>query len=191
MEVQELRIALERVDHSKRKRMEMATTLINHPTNMEALMEIAFQVNHPLSYKASWVMEYVAKQRLDLLLPYMDRFINNGPAVYHESALRPIAKICEYLTESYFIAKDPDTRKALTEAHLSQITTNCFDWLIAEHKVATKAYAMSCLLLLGQKYPWIWPELRLVLEQNYAQGSAAYKARARKILAKIPVTDSQ
>ncbi|MGB3152866.1 MAG: adenylosuccinate lyase, partial [Maribacter sp.] len=61
----------------------------------------------------------------------------------------------------------------------------CFDWLIGNHKVAAKAYSMTCLLFLGRKFDWIHPELKLVLEQNYASGSAAYKARARMTLAKI------
>ena len=60
-----------------------------------------------------------------------------------------------------------------------------FDWLIGNHKVAAQAYSMTCLLLLGEKFDWIHPELKMILEQNYAVGSAAYKARARMTLAKL------
>jgi len=44
---------------------------------------------------------------------------------------------------------------------------------------------MTCLLLLGRKFDWILPELKMVLEQNYENGSAAYKARARMTIEKI------
>lgn len=69
--------------------------------------------------------------------------------------------------------------------HLTQITTTCFDWLIGNQKVAAKAYSMTSLLMLGSKFDWIWPELRLILEQNYHNGSPAYQARARMTLAKL------
>jgi len=41
---------------------------------------------------------------------------------------------------------------------------------------------MQTLALLGQEFEWIHPELKAVLEQGYAGGSAGYKARARRIL---------
>jgi len=100
-------------------------------------------------------------------------------------SVRPMAKICEYLILGYFKKADIKVRKALSEEHLENIATACFDWIIGNHKVAAQAYSMTCLHLLGQKYDWIHPELKMVLEKNYAQGSAAYKARARMILAKL------
>jgi hypothetical protein len=96
-----------------------------------------------------------------------------------------MAKICEYLIVAYFRKKDTDVKNVLTEKHLEEITSACFDWLIGNHKVAAQAYSMTCLLLLGRKFDWIHPELKMVLEQNYSSGSAAYKARARLTLEKI------
>lgn len=165
--------------------MEMSDLMVYRPESIGPLMEIAFHVDDPISCKASWVLECIARDRLDLLLPYMDHFTKNIGSVHLDPAVRPIAKICEYLMKSYFQAQDTDTGKILTHEHLSRITTSCFDWLIGEHKVAAKAYSMTSLLLLGHKFDWIWPELRIILEQNYQHGSAAYKARARMTLAKI------
>lgn len=102
-----------------------------------------------------------------------------------DSSVRPIAKICEFLIKAYFSKNINETKSVLKEIHLEQITTACFDWLIGEHKVAAKAYSITSLLLLGQKYEWIHPELKMVLEKNYPEGSAAYKARARMTLAKL------
>jgi hypothetical protein len=41
---------------------------------------------------------------------------------------------------------------------------------------------MTTLLLLGKDITWIHPELQVILKQNYDNGSAAYKARARMTL---------
>ena len=44
---------------------------------------------------------------------------------------------------------------------------------------------MRSLFLLGKQFDWIYPELKLTLEQDYAKHSAAYKAAARDILKQI------
>lgn len=148
-------------------------------------MDIAFDVDDPISNRACWVIEFTAKENLAFLFPYLNYFTQNLNRVHLDSSVRPLAKICEFLIKAYFSKNDPEVRKVLTENYLERITTACFDWLIGDHKVAAKAYSMTSLLLLGRKFSWIHPELKMVLEQNYASGSAAYKARARHTLAKL------
>lgn len=185
MNYEQLYKAFDRVDHSLAKRTEISDLIMERPKNIGTLMQIAFQIDDPISPKAGWVLEYIAKDHINLLLPYMDKFTKHAGTVHRDSAIRPMAKICEYLMKSYFGSEDVVTRNTLTTEHLLKITTLCFDWLIGEHKVAAKAYSMTSLLLLGRKFDWIWPELRMILEQNYQNGSAAYRARARMTLAKI------
>lgn len=177
--------ALDYVNHSREKRREMALLIADNPQLVAPLLEIAFDFGNPISCKACWVMEFTAKENLTYLLPHLDHFTDNIGEVYLDPSVRPMAKICEYLIINYFHQKDNPVKYALQEAHLEKITTACFDWLIGEHKVAAKAYSMTCLLLLGRRYAWVHPELQMILEQNYARGSAAYKARARHTLAKL------
>ncbi|WP_298503187.1 adenylosuccinate lyase [uncultured Maribacter sp.] len=177
--------SLDYVNHSREKRQEMATLILTNPHLIPHLLSIALTIDNPISCRACWVLEFTAKKQLDYLFPYLDSFTASLHKVHFDSAVRPMAKICEYLITSYFSQKKTATKKHLTNEHLERITANCFDWLIGDHKVAAQAYSMTCLLLLGRKYDWIYPELRIVLEQNYANGSAAYKARARMTLEKI------
>ena len=181
----ELYEALNYANHSREKRKEMADLILNNPILIEPLLKIAFTIDDPVSCKACWVLEFAAKEQLSYILPYLDIVTKNSSEIRLDSAIRPIAKIYEYLILSYFSKTPNHTQTAITNKHLEKIASSCFDWLIGEHKVAAQAYAMTCLLHLGKKYDWIHPELRLVLEQNYATGSAAYKARARMTLAKI------
>lgn len=181
----ELYEALNYVNHSRAKRSEMAKLVSNNPKLVGPLLDVAFQVDEPISSKACWVMEFTAKENLPYIFSLLNKFTDNLEKVHLESSVRPIAKICEYLCIAYFKKKDPETQKNLTSQHLEKISAACFDWLIGDYKVASKAYSMTSLLLLGQKFDWIHPELKMVLEQNYATGSAAYKARARMTLAKI------
>ncbi|MGB5273199.1 MAG: adenylosuccinate lyase, partial [Flavobacteriaceae bacterium] len=145
----------------------------------------AFEMNDPLSSRACRVLEIITKERLDCLLPYLDDFVSKLGQFRLDSSIRPMAKICEKLTESYFSKSVNETQKVVTELHLEQITAACFDWLISPQKVAVQVYAMSSLWWIGHKVHWIHPELKLILEQGYPIGSAAFKARARHILSNL------
>lgn len=177
--------SLNYVNHSREKRAEMAALVTNNPNLIAPLLAIAFTVNDPISSRACWVLEFTAKENLAFIYPHLDLFTAKISTVHLDSAVRPMAKICEYLTTSYFKQNSIPTRNNLSDEQLEKITAACFDWLIGNHKVATQAYSMTSLLLLGRKFKWILPELRTILTQNYANGSAAYKARARMTLAKI------
>ncbi len=185
MTEKELYDSLGYVNHSRQKRQEMASMVLNSPHLVKPLLCIAFEINNPVSSKACWVMEFITKKNLSYILPHIAFFTNQINTVKFDSSVRPMAKICEILMKTYFHKTKNRTQDVLTMKHLEQIAAACFDWLIGEHKVAAKAYSMTCLLLLGQKFDWIHPELKVVLEQNYTLGSAAYKARARMTLAKL------
>ena len=185
MTKEELYRALDYVNHSRIKRMQMALLISKNPNLVSPLLEIAFDFNNPISSKACWVLEFTAKENLPFIFPYLDLFTKEIGNVHLDSSVRPMAKICEHLIKSYFDKAKTKTKEVLNEEHLQKITAACFDWLIGEHKVAPKAYSMTCLLLLGRKYAWVHPELKMILEQNYTTGSAAYKARARLTLAKL------
>ena len=127
----------------------------------------------------------MAQENLDYILPFIDIFTHKLVGLELDSSVRPMAKICEFLTRAYFSKTKNKTKETLTPKHLELMATACFDWLIGEHKVAAKAYSMTSLLLLGRKFEWIHPELKMVLQLNYSSGSAAYKARARMTLEKL------
>ena len=185
MTKEQLYRALDYVDHSRDNRLKMANVILGNPNLVEPLLEIAFDLSNPVSHRACWVLEFTAKEELSYLYPYVDIFVDNLGRLKIDSSIRPAAKICEYFISCYFLNPRKECRNILKDRHLQGITTACFDWLIGDHKVAAKVYSMTSLLYLGKKFPWIHPELVLILEQNYAGGSAAYKARARHTLAKL------
>lgn len=177
--------SLNYVDATREKRVHMASLILDHPYLIRPLLEIIFVEEDPISSRAAWVLEFALKKKLHYIYPQLDFFTANISSVRLESSVRPLAKICEFLAKAYFSKTKTKARQALKQKHLEALTTACFDWLIGEYKVAAKAYSMTSLLLLGRKFDWIHTELKMVLEQNYAKGSAAYQARARMTLAKI------
>lgn len=173
------------VNHSREKRGHFAAMVVDNPALLPELLDICERVDDNITCRASWGLEFVSRYKLDAILPHLDRILVLLPKVYRHSAVRPMAKICEYLIVSYYSKTTNLTQKYLTDTHRQQITEACFDWLITDQKVAPQAYSMTSLYLLGTEYDWIHSELRIILEKNYHQGSAAYKARSRMILDKI------
>lgn len=114
-----------------------------------------------------------------MLYPHLECFTENMHKVHLDSAVRPIAKICEYLTLSYYKNRIPLSRKQITSLHKERMVAIGFDWLISDQKVAVKAYTLTALFWLGTETDWIHPELHRIMEDDYHKGSAAYKARCR------------
>ena len=173
------------VDHTREKRLFYANLVMDNPDLIPKLLAIFFMVDDKISCRAAWVIEYVARRDITMLLPYIDTFINKIDTLHLDSSIRPAAKICEVLISAYYGKNPSPVKQILNPSHLEKIAETCFDWLIQKQKVAVKAHSMLALYLLGRQLDWIHPELKLTLEKDFNIESAAYKARARHILRKI------
>jgi hypothetical protein len=170
------------VTAARKSRDENKNFVLAHPEYLEDLIRFSFAATDRDSHKACWILEFVAHEEVTWLQPHLDFFCSNLDVLKDESAIRPIAKICQLITVSHF-KKDPEI--TLSQTQLQQITEACFDWLINDIKVAPKAYSIRALYILGKHFDWIHPELKIILEKEYRQQSPAYKAVAREILKKM------
>ena len=173
------------VDHSREKRQFYANLIMAEPEILPQLLEIVFRVDDKLSCKAAWLLEFACGQNLELILPYLEQFTSSINKVHLDPAVRPVAKVCEYLTKSYYTDQNQKVKAALLLTHRERITETCFDWLINDAKIAPKAYAMNSLFLLGTEFNWIHPELKTIIERDYQIQSSGFKSRAREILLKL------
>ncbi len=154
--------------------------VIQNPEVFPFLLELIFKNKTKTSIKAAWVFELVCFENLNLMVSHINLFTNKLRKITDESALRPIAKVCFFITKAFYI--NNEIKLKLTDENKDQIIEANFDWLIEDHKVATQAFAMDTLYLFGKESDWIHRELKLILEKNAGSGSAGYQAHARKIL---------
>ncbi|WP_452223424.1 adenylosuccinate lyase [Lacinutrix chionoecetis] len=173
------------VNHSREKRLYYANLVINNPELIPKLLAIMFMVDDKISPRAAWVFEFMCGENLEAIIPYLDYFTDKINTVKIDSAVRPVAKVCEYLIKAYYGKKESKIKATLSSEHKEKIIEACFDWMINDEKIAPKAYAMNSLFLLGSEFKWIHPELALILERDYQMQSSGFKARARHILKKI------
>ena len=166
-------------------RLRVASWVLGKPEVFPELLELCFHTKDDISYKATWILEFVCLERFELLYPHLGIYFNNLPKVHKDQALRPLAKICELLAVQYYKAKNPTLNKHLKESYKQSMIECCFDWLITNQRVACEVYAMSTLYYLGTEFDWIHGELRTIIEANIHERSAGYKARGKKVLAQI------
>jgi hypothetical protein len=181
----ELYKELNYVNHSREKRTYYANLVINNPELTSPLLEILFSVDDKISCRAAWVFEFMCSNTIDSVIPYLDLFTENMSRVHLDSAVRPVAKICELISTAYYGKEASQIKQQLSAIHKERIIEACFDWMINDEKVAPKAYGMNSLYLLGTEYDWVHPELVTILERDFHVQSAAFKARARQILKKV------
>ena len=185
LSTEELYKELNYVNHSREKRLHYANLVIANPDLVPKLLDILFRVDDKISCRAAWVFEFMCGEQLEACIPYLDLFTENIHKVHLDSAVRPAAKVCEYLVKAYYAKEDNNIKSSLLPKHKEKIVESCFDWMINDEKIAPKAYAMNTLFLLGNDYDWIHPELAMILERDYQMQSSGFKARARHILKKI------
>ncbi|MEP5340439.1 MAG: adenylosuccinate lyase [Algibacter sp.] len=185
MTTAELYQELNYVNHSREKRLHYANLLIDNPYLVNDILEILFRVDDKISPRAAWVFEFMCNKDINYIIPHLDNFTKNMHCVHQDSAVRPVAKICELIAKAYTSKEDNQIKKELTTIYKERIIENCFDYMINDEKVAPKAYSMTTLFMLGKTYDWVHPELVLILERDFAVQSAAFKARAKQILHKI------
>ena len=173
---------LNRVNARREKRLEYAELILTHPNLFQHVLEITFMVDDPNSPKAAWVLEFVCDKNLSLILPHLNYFTTHLSQVHLDSAVRPVAKICQFIIEAHYSKPHSETLVYLSNEHKETITEACFNWLINDEKVAPKVYAMNCLYFLGKDFIWIHEELLMILEKEYYNQSAGFKAKARHIM---------
>lgn len=181
----ELYKELNYVNHSREKRLLYANLVINNKELVLPLLEILFNVDDKISCRAAWVFEFMCGKNLEEIIPHLDLFTENISKVHLDPAVRPVAKVCEYLIKAYYSKHNHVIKSHLSETHKEKIIEACFDWMINDEKTAPKAYSMNSLYLLGTEYDWVHPELAIILERDFQIQSSGFKSRARHILKKM------
>lgn len=179
----ELQLKLDNVNACRESRITIAQEIIEDESFFDDLVCICFSPADKNNYKACWVLEFVSYEKLLWLQPHLDFFCSNLKILKDESAIRPIAKIIQLLIKSHYNKSEKGI--LLSEENLQNCIETSFDWLINDIKVATKAYSIRTLYILGSYYNWIHPELQIILNKDYADHSPAYKAVAKEVLKKI------
>lgn len=186
MSIHNLKEELDKMTALKEDRQRVAYFVLENQLLFNDLVSITFQVEHKISIKAAWVLEWVCtNHHLEWILPHLDEFSTKIATLKFDSAIRPCAKICEHLAIAYHAKNKNGVQNKLKSIHINAIIETGFDWLITPQKIAARAYTMSFLYYFGLEKDWVHPALKNLIETKIIHESKGTKARGNHILTLI------
>ncbi len=160
-------------EHSKRQTERIAGWIGDDVHRFQQLMKLFLKGEYRVTQRSAWIVNSCAERYPHLLRPYLKQMIARmeEPGV-HVSVRRNVVRILQFI----------DIPKHL----LGMTATVCFKYLgSAKETIAVKAFSMTVLGRIALQNPDLKRELRLVIEQQFAYGSAGFCSRARKVLSEI------
>lgn len=158
--------------------------IFDNPEALPDLLAIAFDLKDKNHHKACWVLELVFEKEIGWLAPFLETFCDKLANYSHDGAIRSVSKICLFAAKEH-LKEAKSGSFFLSEKQLNLLIEACFDWLITDTKVASKAYAMRALFEIGKLHDWIYPELREILPKDFSAHSPGYQAAAKDLLRKM------
>lgn len=168
---------LRKINASTENRNRMRDQVFSKPQLLDELVEFGTNLDNKNHYKGVWILEMIAQDKTELLLPYAERLCVTISKYKNESAIRGISRV------AYFLGTSENIK--MTEFQQEKLIETCLDWLIGEERVACKVYAMRTLSHFGTRHPWINEELKEIITRDYPSQSPGYKVAAREVLNQI------
>ena len=161
-------------EHSRDQAMKIANWIGANPNRFRQFMHLFLDDGYRVVQRAAWPLSLVAEKHPELVIPYLPAIIKkmSEPGV-HVAVKRNVVRILQFID--------------IPEELHGEVMNICFD-LLGDQKetIAVRVFAMTVLANLAKTYPDIKPELRTMIEDELShQPSAGFKARAKKLIARI------
>ena len=137
------------------------------------LMDCFLFKNVKLAQRAAWSVSWAAIKNPEIVRPHVGLLVNQLTKTdIHNAVIRNSIRILQDLE--------------IPAAFHGELLSACFDFIQKRNTpIAIKAFSLNVLFNLSKIYPEIRNELRMIILQNIDYETAAFKSRAKKILAKI------
>lgn len=157
-------------EHSKHQTDKIVSYIGNDADRFAELMSVFFAGPYRVTQRAAWSMGNCVEQYPELVKPYLGKLISllersDG----HDAVRRNVARLLQ------FIDIPPRFRVRAFDA--------CYRLVDDPHQpVAVRVFAMSVAARAAEGHTELGRELALVIGKYLENGSAGFKARARKVL---------
>ena len=160
-------------EHSKSHALKIASYACESKSNFKELMQCFLDEEYRLAQRAAWSVSWAAKKKPVMMTPHIKDLV---PVLHkenvHDSVIRNSMRVLQEIE--------------IPERFHGEVMDACFRFLEKPSTpVAIKAFSLTTLFNLSKKYPEIKPELKLMIEERLEHETAAFRARAKKILPKL------
>ena len=158
---------------SKEQALRIAEFAASSEENFTELMDCFLSSNVKLAQRAAWSVSWAAIKNPVIVRPHVGVLVNQLTKTdIHNAVVRNSIRILQDLE--------------IPAAFHGELLSACFDFIQKRNTaIAIKAFSLNVLFNLSKIYPEIRNELRMIILQNIDYETAAFKSRAKKILAKI------
>ncbi len=123
--------------------------------------------------RAGWPLSYAVQNHPQLIDKHFDSLLNNLTRTgMHNAVRRNTMRLLQDIN--------------IPEQYQGQAMDIAFNYIIdPKEKAAVKAFSLTVLENMLEEYPEIGPELKLVIEDQWENQTAAFHSRAKKILYRL------
>lgn len=156
--------------HSKQQAVAIVEFIGDDPKRFAELMQLFFAGEYRLTQRAAWPMSYCVELNPELIRPYLPKLLDCLQRDdQHDAVKRNVVRLLQYI----------EIPKRLA----GKVYSHCVDLIDnADEPAAVRAFAMTVAARIAKSEPDLMNELRLIVSKHQPHSTAAFKARARKIL---------
>lgn len=156
-------------EHSRANTDAIANAIGNNALELKKIIDIVYNEKAPLPQRASWLLSTVNDKHPDLLLPYISLFISTIKKIKIDGIKRNMLAVL--------------AGNKISKNQQGKLVNLCFDLLLSSFEtVAVKVYAMQAIANIAKHHPELENELKAAIEDQLPKTTAAFHARARRIL---------
>jgi hypothetical protein len=156
--------------HLKTQALKISEYACSSPAHFKELMQCFLNNEYRLAQRAAWSVSWASKKKPEMIKPYIkDLVAQLKRNDVHNAVIRNSVRILEAVE--------------IPEKYHGEVMKACFNFIEQPAApIAVKAFSLTTLFNLSKFYPEIKDELKLIIETNWDNETAAFRSRGKKIL---------
>jgi hypothetical protein len=162
-------------EHSKRQTDRIIRYIGADQKKFDELIHLFLHEEYRVVQRAAWPLSYIAIRHPDLISKHLNKIVRyaKNPKL-HNAVKRNVVRFLQHIEIPKKLQGD--------------VMDLCFYFLESSGEpVAIKAFSLTVLGNLAKQYPEIITEIKLLVEHQIHQQSAAFRSRARKVMKELNV----
>lgn len=157
-------------EHSKSQRDKIVAWVGNSKQRFDELFNLFLHDEYRVTQRAAWPVSYCVQEHPEFIRDNFARLLKNlEKPKLHDAIKRNSIRLLQHV--------------AIPKKYQGQVMNICFKYLESPTEaVAIKAFSLTVLSNLAKQYPEIIPEVKLLIEDQLPQQTAAFKSRAKTFL---------
>ncbi|HEY5369830.1 MAG TPA: hypothetical protein VIJ75_12655 [Hanamia sp.] len=157
-------------EHTKENCWKIVHWVGDNPKKFNELFTLFLNDEYKITQRAAWPVSYCVISHPELIKNNFEKLISNlnKPGI-HDSIKRNTVRLLQSVN--------------IPKKYEGAVMDICFTYVASpKEAVAIKAFSLTILGTFAKKYPEIIPEIKLSIEDQLPNQTAAFKSRAKKLL---------